>query len=237
MRMSERLQARQLAADVRERFPESGAVRDVVQPAARAGGMGQRDHDRAGRVIALADRVRQRLDAEQLAECKPADRDDQVWAEQLELPVAPEPAKLLLARRRRAVAAARGGAAGIAARHRRAVEALVELVALESKPAPQRRARAAAPGQALLALDDSRCLAEQVRALSAARRPHRPGLEREAGLDAGTADRRVALERGERAVRALADAHARTTTNQRPSWRISPPSSSAASPSPVKYRL
>ena len=57
--------------------------------------------------VALADRLGQRRDAEQPPQREPADGDDQVRAQQLELPVAPELAEVLLARRRRAVAAAR----------------------------------------------------------------------------------------------------------------------------------
>ena len=100
-----------LALHVRHGLAEARAVRGVVQPAARAGGVGERDHDRVAVRVALADRVGQGRDAEQAPQREPADGDDQVGAQQLELPVAPELAEVLLARRRRSVAAAGGGTA------------------------------------------------------------------------------------------------------------------------------
>ena len=70
-------------------------------------------------------------------------------AQQLELPVAPERAQLLLARLGRAVAAAGRRAARIAARDRGAVEGRVELLLAELEPlaelcGPRRRATAGA---------------------------------------------------------------------------------------------
>ena len=56
--------------------------------------------------VALADRLGQSRDAEQPPQRQSADGDDQVGSQQLELPVAPELAEVLLARRRRPVAAA-----------------------------------------------------------------------------------------------------------------------------------
>ena len=49
--------ASELAADVGQRLPEAGAVRRVVQPAARAGRMRQGDRDRVVEKEALADRL------------------------------------------------------------------------------------------------------------------------------------------------------------------------------------
>ena len=53
-----RMYPRQLAPHVDESLAEPGAVRRVVEPAARAGGMRQRDHDRVAAREALADRAR-----------------------------------------------------------------------------------------------------------------------------------------------------------------------------------
>jgi len=160
-------------------------------------------------LVPLADTRGERRQPEQPPQRKPADGDDQAWPQQLELPVAPEGAELLLARRRRPVAAARCRATGIAARDRGAVEGCVELVLLELEPTPERPAGAPAPGQALFSFDDARRLAEEIRALLNARRAHRQRLERVAGLGAGAAAGEVALERGERAVGGLAGGHRR----------------------------
>src|SRR5205085_1897123 len=84
------------------------------------------------------------------------------------------------------------------------------------------RAGAAAPRASLRALHDPGRLPEHVRALAVERREHRLRLERVTGLDAGAADTKVALERGERPVRRPPPRHAaRTATNQRPAWTIS----------------
>ena len=178
----------------------------VVEPAARAGRVRERD-DRRRRPARSARRRSgvSDVEPEQTPQREPADRDDQLRPQQLELPVAPERAELLLARRRRAVAAAgrrRGpGSSASPTRSRR------------SRRTRPRRARAsgaasgrrAAPRQPLLSLDDARRLAEEIRALPASpRRAHGQRLERIAGLDAGAAAGEVALERGERAVRGLA---------------------------------
>ena len=70
------------------------------RPAARAGRMRERHDGHAVALEPLADRAVS-WRAEQAAEREPADRDDQLRPQQLELPVAPELAELLLARRRR----------------------------------------------------------------------------------------------------------------------------------------
>src|SRR3712207_8129629 len=59
-----------------------------------------------------------------------------------------------------------------------------ELVLLELEPAAERPSRAPAPRPALLALDDPRRLAEDVRALPGPPLEHGQRLERVAGLDA-----------------------------------------------------
>src|SRR4051794_38854026 len=128
--------AGELAPDVGRRLPEPGPVRRVVQPAARPGGMRQRDGDRIAYEIALPDAIAEPALAEQVADGEPADRDDEARREQAQLPVAPERTEPLLRRARRAVAARRGPPR-VAARHRGAVEARVEGVLLELEPAPQ----------------------------------------------------------------------------------------------------
>ena len=242
-------QDRELAVDQRDCLGDPRAVRRRVEPAARPRGMGERDRNRAVVLVARADALGDALDAEQPARREPADGDDQLRGEQAQLVVAPVLAEPLLLRRRRTVAPSRRRPARIAARDRRAVERLVEGVLVELEPAPQRLAGAPAPRPPLLALDDPRRLAEQVRALPAERREHGQRLERVPGVDAGAAGPLVALERRQRAVGdGSAGAHepgsrsepgsassgARTTTNYAPSKRISPPPSSAASPRPVK---
>ena len=193
----------------RSRAPAArGSPGSLSQPLA-PDGWGSGTTGVPSQLVPLADARRERREAEQPPQREPADRDDQARPQQLELPVAPERAELLLARRRRPVAAARRGAAGIAARDGGAVEGRVELVLVELEPAAERPAGAPAPRQPLLSLDDARRLAEQVRALFGARRPHGQRLERIARLDAGAAAGEVALERGERAVGRLAGGHRR----------------------------
>src|SRR2546423_611885 len=81
-------------------------------------------------------------------------------------------------------------------------------------------------------------LAEEIGALLVERGDHRRRLERVAGLDAGSADAEVALERPQRPVGRAAPRHAaRTATNHLPARRVSPPPSSAASPSALNHRL
>src|SRR5919109_1050709 len=166
---------------------------------------------------ALADARRQILEPEQPARRETPNGEDEPWPQDPELPLAPERAQLLLGRGRRAVTAARRRASGKAARDRRAVEGLVELGLVHLEPAPERLSRASAPRPPLLALDDSGRLPEDVGTLSRVTLEHRPGFEWVAGLDAGTADTVVALERSERAVGATPSRQPRTTRNQSPS--------------------
>src|SRR5581483_3482166 len=173
------------------------------EPAARAGRVGEGHDDRSSVHVALADRLAERADAEQPSEREPADGHDQRRLEQAQLVLVPARAERLLDRRGRAVAAAGGGLARVAARNRGAVEGGVEVVLLQPQPAAQGGARAPAPGPALLALELSRRLAEQVRALAGPALEHRPRAERVAGLDAAPAARVVALQRAEGAVAAL----------------------------------
>src|SRR5262249_15443623 len=167
-----------------------------------------------------------------------ADGDDESRSEDRELPLAPERAEALFLRRRGAVASAGRCLPRIAARDGGAVERRVELVLLEPEPVAQSASGATAPRTSLEPLLDARCLAVQVRPLVVDRRDHRQRLERVARLGAGTAGAEVALERAQRAVGRPAPRHAaRTATNQRPAKSVSPPPSSAASPSGVNQRL
>src|SRR5581483_332302 len=138
---------------------------------------------------------------------------------------------------RHAVSGAGRRAAGIAARDGRAVERGIELVLVEVEPATEVLAGAAPPRPPLRALDHARRLAVDVGALAGVALEHRQRLERVPRLDARPADTVVALQRRERPVGRTAARHARTSTNQRPSSRTSPPPSSPSSPSPVKNRL
>src|SRR5687768_6990412 len=108
--------------------------------------MGKRDNRGAVPLEAPANAARQTRDPEQAADRKTSHRDDELRADDLELPVAPERAQLALARRRRAIAAAGGWAARIATGDRGAVEGRVELVLLQLEPATQRSACTATPG-------------------------------------------------------------------------------------------
>ena len=148
-----------------------------------------------------ADALGEARQAEQPPDREAADGDDQRRARSRR---APTRARTRRAPARAASACGRRGRRrlpGVAARDRGAVEGRVELVLVQLEPAAQRLAGAAAPGAALLALDDPRRLAEHVRALAGAALDDRQRLERVAGLDARAADAVVALERGERAVR------------------------------------
>src|SRR5205823_2993246 len=196
----------------------AGAVRGRVEPAARAGGMGEWDRDdTAGQLVPVANALAHRRYSQQAARGQAADRDDQRRADDRELPLAPERAEVLLLRRRRAVAAARRRLARVTAGDRGAVEGLVELVLLQPEPPAQRPAGAAPPRPSLEAFLDARRLAEEVGALPVERGDHRQRLERMAGLDAGPADAQVALERAERAIGRTTPRHGlRTATNHRP---------------------
>src|SRR3954463_2803176 len=176
--------------------------------------MRQRNHRGAVELIRATDALGQAADPEQALDRKTADRNDQLRPQDLEFPAAPERAQLLLARSRRPVAASRSRPSRIAPCDRGAVERRIELVLLEAEPAAQGLAGTAAPRAALLALDDARCLSIHVRTLvevHVAHRQRRGGITR---LDAGPTDGEVPLQRSERAVRAAAPCHARTTTNQ-----------------------
>src|SRR5215210_1918525 len=128
----------ELAADVRRRFAEARTVRLIVEPAARPRRVGQGDHDRFAAGEALADRVGEPRQPEHSLQRETADGDDQLRPQQLELPVAPELAQILLSRGGCAVAPAGRGASRVAARDGCAVEVAVELVAVDVEPAPQR---------------------------------------------------------------------------------------------------
>src|SRR5439155_24924331 len=192
-----------------------GAVRGRVEPAARAGGMGERDRDDiAGQLVPVANAHADGRYSQQATRREAADRDDERRADDRELPFAPKGAEVLLLRRRRAVAAARRRLARVTAGDRGAVEGLVELVLLQPEPPAQRPAGAAPPRPSLEAFLDARRLAEEVGALPVERGDHRQRLERMAGLDAGPADAQVALERAERAIGGTTPRHGlRTATN------------------------
>src|SRR5439155_23029112 len=135
--------------------------------------------------------------AEQVPDRQAANRHHEPWAEEPELPVPPERAERLLEWGRRAVAATRRGVAGIATRHRGAVEGAVERILVELEPASQRLSGAAAPGSTLLPLDRARRLPEQIRALPSLPLEDGPRLERIAGFGARAAARVVPLQGGQ----------------------------------------
>src|SRR2546429_6631618 len=143
---------------------------------------------------APADAVGEARDTQEAADREAAYRDDQRRPQDLQLPVAPERAQLLLSRRRRPVAAARRRVPRITARHRRAIERRVELVLVHLEPAPQRPAGAATPGPPLLTFDDAGCLAVHVRTLTQVLVDDGPRLQRITGLHTGAADPQVALQ-------------------------------------------
>src|SRR5918992_2578139 len=169
--------------------------------------MRQRYGERLAHVEGLADAVCQRPDPEQLLRCEDPDRHDQSGVQQAKLPLAPEPAELLLARRGSAVAAARRRPAGVAAHDRGAVEEPVEAVLVELKPLPERLAGATTPRPPLDRFHRSRRLAEDVGALARPALENGPRLEWKAGLGARPADTVVTLERVERAVAGAANRH------------------------------
>src|SRR2546423_449256 len=187
-------------------------------------------------LVPPADAAREPADPEETPDGEAADRHDQPRSQELQLPVAPEGAELLLARRRRPVTAPRGRATGITAGDGRAVERGVELFLVQLEPASECPAGATSPGTALGALDHARRLAVHVGALAHELAQDRQRLERKAPLGAGTADPEVTLQRSEGAIRGAPARQARTTRNQRPSKTISPPSSSARS-APANTRL
>jgi hypothetical protein len=98
--------------DEADRRTEARPVRSIVEPARHAGRMWERDYRRAVELEPHADRVREPLDAEQAPQRKPADGDDQLWAKEPQLVLAPRRAERLLGCGRGAIASARGRAAG-----------------------------------------------------------------------------------------------------------------------------
>ena len=95
-----------------DRFPHGRARRRApsapcsrgIQPAARAGRVRERNGERAVELVRAADAVGETApDAEHGADRKAADRHDQLRPDQLQLPLAPEGAELLLAGRRRPI--------------------------------------------------------------------------------------------------------------------------------------
>src|SRR5204862_7773370 len=117
-----------------------------VEPCARAGGVRKRDRDDAVEVETAPDALSKPGSSENPLDREPAHGDEEPRAQQLELPLPPEGAELLLAGRGRPVAAAARGPPRIAAGDRGAVEGRVELLLVETEPASQRLAGAAAPG-------------------------------------------------------------------------------------------
>jgi hypothetical protein len=191
-----------------ERAFQAHLVRGDIRPAARARRVGEWNDRDALELVTAADAVGQAPgQTEEPLQREAADRDDEARAEQLELPVAPELAELLLARRRCPVAASGRSTPGIAACDRGAEERRVEGLFVEREPAAKRLASAAAPRQALFALDDAGSLSIHIRALCGERRTNWKRLEREARLDAGAAPRSVALHGGNGPVRRPADGH------------------------------
>src|ERR671924_669666 len=185
--------------------------------------MRQRDRRRSVQLEPAPDRVAEVRDAEQPLRAQAADDEDQLRADELELPLAPVGAELLLPRRRGPVAAPARRLPGIAAGDGGAVEGCVEVLLVQLEPATERPAGAAAPRQPLLALDGARRLPVDVRTLAGVRLDHRPGFEGVPGLDARAADAVVALEGGDRPVRRPAPGHgeATITTSSRPTRRAS----------------
>src|SRR2546421_5703545 len=198
--------------------------------------MRQRDRDLPVTLETHSDALGDAPHTEQPARCEAADDDGEPGLQQLEFPVAPERAQLLLARRRRPVAPSGRSAPRVAARDGRAVEGGIKGVLVHVEPAAQRPAGPAAPGTPLLSLLHSGRLAEHVRPLARVRENDGQRFERVAGLGACAADSVVALERGDRAIARAATGHACTTTNQSPACITLPPSSCASS-SGSKTRL
>src|SRR5262245_63215404 len=176
--------------------------------------MGERDDRGLFVRIAAADVVGEAGMAEQPPQRKPADGDDQSRADELELPLAPERAELLLDRRRRAVAASGGRLARIAPRHGGAVERPVELVVVHAEPGAEGLAGSTAPGSPLGSLLHARRLPEHVGLLPVVRQRDRERFEWVARLCAGPADPVVALEGGERAVARAPPRHGERTTRK-----------------------
>src|SRR5712691_8729200 len=200
--------------------------------------MGERDDRRAFQLAARADAVEERERAEQPADGQPADRDDQLGTQELELPLEPERTELLLAWGGRPIAAPRESVARIAARDRGAVEGPVEGALVEAEPGSQRLTGATPPGSPLRGLYHPGRLAEHVGALAGTPLEDRGRLERVARLDAGSTGPVVSLQREQRAVARASPRHGETTaTNQRAACRTRPPPSSASRSSGSKTLL
>ena len=138
---------RDLVAHETRRDGEPLPVRRHVQPAARARGMRQRNDGRAVALVALADRAGQLRETEQPPQREPADGDDQPRPQQLELPVAPELAELLLAAATasgRRARTARGPGSSASPRRSRRSRRTRPPRARASGAAPVRRGRATA---------------------------------------------------------------------------------------------
>src|SRR5215207_6634998 len=97
--------------------------------------MWQRYRDRVLKLVAIPDAFRQSGDSEEFPDREAANRNDQLRANELELPHPPERAKLPLTRCGRTVATPGGCTSGIAAGDRGAIEPAVELVLVHLQPA------------------------------------------------------------------------------------------------------
>ena len=113
-----------------------------------------------------------------------ADDEDQLGADQAELPLPPERAELLLAGRRGAIAVAGRRLARVAACDRGAVEGRVEGLFVQVEPATKCPAGAAAPQESLLALEGTGRLAVDVGPLACVGLDDEERLQWIAGLDA-----------------------------------------------------
>ncbi len=193
----------QLAADMGERLAEPRAVDRVVEPAARSRRVGQRYRDRVVEHEALADRLAEAPDAEQLRRRRQPDRDDERGLQQAQLRLPPRGAERLLRGRRPPVAATARARAGKAAGDRGAVEQVEKRLLVEAKPAAQRPAGPALPRSSRLGLDAAGREAEKVRALPRPALEHRSRDDRKARLEAAAAARVSALEPRERVRRHL----------------------------------
>src|SRR4051794_31940464 len=162
--------------------------------------MRERDRDSIAVAVLAPHRLGDALHPEQAAGSQASDRDDQRRPDQLELPLAPERAELLLPWLRGAVAAARRSLAGVATRHGGAIEGRVEFVLVELQPPAEGPPCATPPGKPFLALDNAGRLAEHKGPLAFVGLHDRQRLERIAGFDAGPADPIVTLKRSHRAI-------------------------------------
>jgi hypothetical protein len=156
--------------------------------------MRERDDERARVLEGGADALVEWAPPEQARDREPADRDDQLRAQDPQLPIEPERAQLLLARGRDAIARSRRRSPRVAPGDRGAVEGGVERLLVEIEPAAQVLAGASAPGPPLLPLDHAGRLPVHVRTLVLVSLQNGQRLERIAGLGACAADTGVALQ-------------------------------------------